>query len=455
MRIGVLASLVICHVFRAAVAADEAFPYIVHVASDKAPLRSGPGEDYYETSAVVRGTPVEVWRHAPGGWLGIRPPKGSFSLVPASDVRLAPDRLAVAVRPETPARIGSELTSERDVVQVLLEESETVRVLETITLDGQFWHRIAPPAGEFRWIHADGVSGATPPADAAVAETFLPVQNAPAPYRIARYSTAAGGQVAPSAAPAAEDSAETLADVIERSPGGQADDAQITLADLEVELATIVAEDSRLWQFAHLRKRCQEQLASSDAARQSKLEEILEKIGRFEEIRDKKRAVQLPVHVEALAGEASSTAAAAPRVEDAATPGGRETSSSALRESSSAAQSSVTWRAAREPGQQRTTFASDDQHEAVRIPDSAPAPADETDRYDGIGTLRPVVSRRPEAPRYALVDSEGDVVTFITPSTGVNLQPYIGQRIGVVGTRGYMPEFKRAHVTAARVAPLR
>jgi hypothetical protein len=33
----------------------------------------------------------------------------------------------------------------------------------------------------------------------------------------------------------------------------------------------------------------------------------------------------------------------------------------------------------------------------------------------------------------------------------VNLQSYVGQRIGVLGNRGFMPEYRRAHVTASRV----
>ena len=74
--------------------------------------------------------------------------------------------------------------------------------------------------------------------------------------------------------------------------------------------------------------------------------------------------------------------------------------------------------------------------------------------YDAVGTLKPVVSRREQAPRYALVDDHGDVVTFVTASADVNLQPYIGKRIGVRGNRGFMPEYRRAHVTASRVTPL-
>jgi hypothetical protein len=74
--------------------------------------------------------------------------------------------------------------------------------------------------------------------------------------------------------------------------------------------------------------------------------------------------------------------------------------------------------------------------------------------YDAVGTLKPVVSRRQNAPRYALVDDHGDVVTFVTATPDVNLQPFVGKRIGVRGSRGFMPEYRRAHVMASRITPL-
>jgi hypothetical protein len=74
--------------------------------------------------------------------------------------------------------------------------------------------------------------------------------------------------------------------------------------------------------------------------------------------------------------------------------------------------------------------------------------------YDAVGVLRPVVSRRPGAPQFALVDEHGQVLTFVTPTPDVNLQAYIGHRVGVVGNRGFIAEFNRTHVTAARVTPL-
>jgi hypothetical protein len=84
---------------------------------------------------------------------------------------------------------------------------------------------------------------------------------------------------------------------------------------------------------------------------------------------------------------------------------------------------------------------------------AAGAPAD-AGRYDAVGILRPVVSKRPGAPQFALVDDRGQVATFVTPSPDVNLQPYLGRRVGIAGNRGFIPEFNRAHVTAGRVTPL-
>jgi hypothetical protein len=81
-------------------------------------------------------------------------------------------------------------------------------------------------------------------------------------------------------------------------------------------------------------------------------------------------------------------------------------------------------------------------------------PTAESLGYDAVGILRPVVSKRAGAPQFALVNERGQVVSFVTPSPDVNLQPYVGHRIGVTGSRGYIPEFQRAHVTAGRVAPL-
>ena len=74
--------------------------------------------------------------------------------------------------------------------------------------------------------------------------------------------------------------------------------------------------------------------------------------------------------------------------------------------------------------------------------------------YDATGLLKPVVSQRHKAPQFALVDEQGAVVSFVTPTPELDLKPFVGRRIGVHGDRGYMPEYRRAHVTAGRVTPI-
>ena len=75
--------------------------------------------------------------------------------------------------------------------------------------------------------------------------------------------------------------------------------------------------------------------------------------------------------------------------------------------------------------------------------------------YDGVGTLRPVVSRRGNtAPRFALVDPRGKVVTFLSAAPGVDLNAFVGQTIGVTGSRAFVPQLRRDHLTAERVTSL-
>ncbi|MCH2114361.1 MAG: hypothetical protein MK171_05555 [Pirellulales bacterium] len=74
--------------------------------------------------------------------------------------------------------------------------------------------------------------------------------------------------------------------------------------------------------------------------------------------------------------------------------------------------------------------------------------------FDAVGRLKPVVSQREQAPPYALVDDKGQVTSFITPTPDLNLQPYVGRQIGVHGNRGFIPEYRKAHVTAGRVSPI-
>jgi hypothetical protein len=87
------------------------------------------------------------------------------------------------------------------------------------------------------------------------------------------------------------------------------------------------------------------------------------------------------------------------------------------------------------------------------MPGGAPAGGQPTwtppDQVETTGRLATVVSRRPDAPRWALVDEHNNVLAFIAPQAGVNLAPLVGQQVSVRGARGYMPEYKRPYLVAA------
>lgn len=156
-----LAALIVFFAAPTLVAA-QVFPYVGYVQRDDVYLRSGPGKNYYATTRLYEGDTVEVYRHDPGGWCAVRPPQGSFSWVLASQVRLVDGQMGVVEADEVVARVGTDHGDTRDVIQLRLDRGEEVVVLEAQQFgEGQnavTWFKIAPPAGEFRWIAAADIA---------------------------------------------------------------------------------------------------------------------------------------------------------------------------------------------------------------------------------------------------------------------------------------------------------
>jgi hypothetical protein len=407
---------------------------------------SGPGENYYATDTLAQGEIVNVYRENPGGWLGIRPPQDSFSWVFARHVKRLENGLAEVEKNDVPSRIGSRLSDQRNAVQIRLKKGEVVEIVGEQTIDGQLWYKIAPPAGEFRWIQArhvaraDQPSVATPSADevepiAPLAPTLPPIVTVAAttestvsdvaPVAQATQSQSAAQQewrpapadsmptevTAPRLPPDGDDSdaptkaaesggASTTptarADAAAQQPSASiADGLARRLTALELQLSRIVAEPPATWQVEPLAREVEQLLTQAQTTDERKaVQTMIAKIDRFAAIGRQYRATSAGMD-------------------------------------------------AMQPSQPPIT----------PIADSRQPTADSLG-YDAVGTLRPVVSKRPGAPQFALVNERGQVVSFVTPSPDVNLQPYVGHRIGITGSRGYIPEFQRAHVTAGRVAPL-
>jgi hypothetical protein len=448
------------------------------VAVDHAYLRAGPGTDYYPTERIGRGERVEVWAVEPSGWCAIRPVRGSFSWLRAADVdrevvdegeprgshgfkgstdgaageqerREEPGHGATAVGvvvvDGAVSRIGSQLNELRHVAQVRLEAGERVRIIDEVRVaEGRhvgLWVRIHPPAGEFRWVAAADLvlpadlarkgteNPSHPPSDRmtnAVTGSRATVRNEP--------GLLAGGvsDPIPSAAstPAREPYDLSLmpppistwtargTGILDRDPGTvprpvsglPLRSAEDEIGDIDLALSLAVTGPQDSWNLGPLRDRLR--LAAGRAAtleERQRADAVDARLARFESIVGQRAIAAAPEGAASplrLGSMWSALSALGSRpIRPGVLPGGKP------------ADGTPTWTP---PDQAETT-----------------------------GRLATVVSRRPDAPRWALVDQSNQVIAFISPSSPVNLAPMVGQEIAVRGTRGYMPEYRRPYLVAS------
>ena len=75
----------------------------------------------------------------------------------SQNIVLVGDGLAEIMQDDVAARVGSRLSAQRDVVQVRMKQGERVAILGRDEREGGLWYKVAPPAGEFRWIQAKDI----------------------------------------------------------------------------------------------------------------------------------------------------------------------------------------------------------------------------------------------------------------------------------------------------------
>ncbi len=139
------------------------FPYEAKVVSEGAYIRSGAGDPdrYYPTQKIEKDTVVTVLRHDPGGWFMIEPPKGSFSWVPERYVNKLSESEGEVKDEDVVAWVGSEFGDECSVWQCRLKTGQKVTILDRRQLETssgpQMMFKIAPPPRERRWIPGNAV----------------------------------------------------------------------------------------------------------------------------------------------------------------------------------------------------------------------------------------------------------------------------------------------------------
>jgi hypothetical protein len=192
---------------------------VLFTARVKEPLvevRSGPSTapNMYPTSRLKFGDLVEVVREEKDGWLGIKPPAGSFSYVNMRFVEQLNNTTWVVRVPDgetLEVYMGSVLTppdQKPTVVGAQLKRgTQVVSRWKPYTHDGGIDLPIVPPDSEVRYIQASAVekvdgAAAPPPSAAAVAADFappVPSANSPAAPPTLAVRSGSGNAAAPAA----------------------------------------------------------------------------------------------------------------------------------------------------------------------------------------------------------------------------------------------------------------
>ena len=84
-----------------------------------------------------------------------------------------------------------------------------------------------------------------------------------------------------------------------------------------------------------------------------------------------------------------------------------------------------------------------------------PAPAKSPATYDGAGIIRRSASAIRGAPAFVLVTPGGRLLAHLQPAPGVDLSPYVGQAMGVIGHRSYRQELQGEMIVVRSLQPVR
>jgi hypothetical protein len=139
-------------------------PFTAVITTDMTVVRSGPGDNpedgFYPVLQLRTGDKVDVY-YEQDDWLAIRPPIGSFSWVSAKYVEYNASTIGTVLADGLASRVGSNYSDDCETVQVTLNKGEALHILERREMPenstSPIWLKIAPPSGEFRWIHKSAV----------------------------------------------------------------------------------------------------------------------------------------------------------------------------------------------------------------------------------------------------------------------------------------------------------
>jgi len=390
-------------------------PYTAVITADGTAVRSGPGIEFYPTLQLRTGDKVEIY-YEQGEWCAIRPPIGSFSWVSAKFVDFGTGNIGIVLADGLASRIGSDYSDDCDTVQITLKKGEAVFILERRETPenpaSPMWLKIAPPSGEFRWIHRSALSKKEPetvfPTVQQVRHDTLPTE-APALPRIA------------SAHPFG-----VTREITTTARTTTVDPFQRAFSELQREAYIVMTRPTDDEVFVVLIQRAYElhQIAPTDHALE-KTYHLLESLQRTRAIR-RELALRRPVATSVNPRPVATTGVPAP-------------------------QQSIL------PAYTPTSAQINREPEAVSPVPTLRAGVN-VGGYDIVGRLGEFDPLPSGHPPYAVVDENGQIICLISPSANLDLSQHIGQFVGINGVLGEYRQQGRPtarHITARDIRTLR
>jgi hypothetical protein len=422
--------------------ADRKFPYEAVVSVEEEYVRSGAGRNYYPTSKLHRGDRVTVHRHDPGGWAMISPPAGSFNWVRADHVRQKSNYQGVVVENGVIARIGSEFNDDNDFYLRELSKGDLVEILGEKTFETDRGPvkmlKIKPPRNEFRWI----MGKALVPTDAPVRKpakqgdvAARPVDNQMPLISDSESDPFDDGPIphpdGPTLPPTRQNDESTT--TAATRPSGPQDDVldqmRSRLAAIDDQFRAMIKEEPSSWDLVGMEQQYRqlEELTDAPAFKtQIKLRlQAVEKYAKLkteydEFVRITTEAKQRDAQLLSLTN--SPTSAPTPTSAPASPLGPAPESPSTV---------------------------------GGGLPPAKPAPAGFPKKFDGAGIIQRSASGIRGAPPYVLVAPGGKILAYLQPAPGIDLSPYVGQSMGVIGQRSFRQELQAEMIVVRSLQPVR
>ena len=385
---------------------------------------SGPHlQKHYPTSHLQKGERVKVYRHDPGGWCMIAPPKGSYSWIRDINVRLDRENTGVIKENRIMVHVGSELNPDDfTTIQAELSKGDAIEILgkKTFSSPGEeirTMYKIKPPKGEWRWIPRKSITPVGAVRNSPATEDDGPVARrgpiADKEEAQARPISNRNLLDADDSSPARDGkrSSEDTADIVS---------AKQKLAEIDKQFREMVRQEPPTWDLDAIEEKYRQLDAEVDQPpMKTEIGRRLDSIRRHRKVQsDYADFYKIISETKEKDSQLASGQPAIPKSPGAPTP-----------------------------------LATPSQEPAASTP--AANPLAKSPSFDGAGIVQRLSNAGQGGPQYVLIAPDGRLLSILQPTPGVDLSRWQNREVGVIGQRFHRDDWNVDVINVRSLQPVR